>query len=117
MKKLYFLLSGFLLILGLAGCTSVKRFKSAVYKSEDNSLVDMKLFGSSLVGEGSEYNHRTLWDLSAGAQTQLIQILNERYSDNGQFIRALSNEYLSNEEDGGLILTHKKLRMVFTKHI
>ena len=114
MKKLSLLLSGFLLLILLTGCTSVKRFKSAAYKTQDNTLVNMELFGSRLTGDGTESTVKYLWDLSASAQTQLIQILNERYPDNGQFIMALSKEYLSQEEIGSLDLTGKKLRMVFT---
>ena len=114
MKKLSLLLSGILLLLFVSACTSVKRFKSATYKSQDNTLVDMDLFGSRLTMEGTESSDRNLWELSASAQTQLIQILNERYPDNGQFIRSLNNEYLTNEDVASLDLTVKKLRMVFT---
>ncbi len=115
MKKLSRLLSVFLLLFFVTGCTSVKRFKSATYKSQDNTLVDMKLFGASLSEDDeAEMYNRNLWDLSASAQNQLIQILNERYSDNGQFIGALSNEYLIEDQVGSLNLTGKKLRMVFT---
>lgn len=114
MKKLSLLLSGFLLLFLCNGCTSVKRFKSATYKSQDNTLVDMDLFGSRLTMDGTESPDRNLWELSASAQTQMIQILNERYPDNGQFIRSLSNEYLTNEDVASLDLTGKKLKMVFT---
>jgi len=114
MKKLSLLLSGILLLLLSTGCTSVKRFKSDTYKSQDNTLVDMELFGSQLVSDGLESSQRNLWELSASAQTQLIQILNERYPDNGQFISALSNEYLNNGDIASLDFTGKKLRMVFT---
>ncbi|MEN8228409.1 MAG: hypothetical protein ABFS38_09670 [Bacteroidota bacterium] len=114
MKKLSLLLSGLLLLLICTGCTSVKRFKSATYKTEDNTLVDMELFGSRLTMEETVSPERNMWDLSASAQTQLIQILNERYPDNEQFIGALSNEYLTLGETASLDLTGKKLRMVFT---
>lgn len=114
MRKLSILLIGLLLLSLFSTCTSVKRFKSATYKSVDNTLVDMELFGSMLVPEGIEMVGRNLWDLSAGAQTQLIQILNERYPDNRQFMGSLGNEYLG---DGGVVpenYTRKELRMVFT---
>lgn len=114
MKKLSLLLSGFILVFLLSGCTSVKRFKSVSYKAQDNTLVDMDLFGSRLSMEGVESPKRNLWDLSASAQTQLIQILNERYPDNEQFISGLSNEYLTDEDVASLDFTGKKLRMVFT---
>ena len=114
MKKLLLLLSGFLLLIIIAGCTSVKRYKSATWVGEDNSLVDMDLFGARLSPQGSEVMEKSLWDLSAGAQTQLIQILDERYPDNVQFMSSLSNPYMSENSIGSLDLTKKDLKMVFT---
>ncbi len=114
MKKPSLLLIGILLFLFLTGCTSIKRFKSATYKSQDNSLVDMDLFGSRLSSGGTGSLNKNLWGLSASAQTQMIQILNERYPDNSQFLSTLSKEYLPHEEVGALDLTSKSLRMVFT---
>ncbi len=96
------------------GCSSVKRYKSASWKGEDNSLVNMELFGTRLEQAVTEKQDRNLWDLSAGAQTQMIQILNERYPHNEQFMGALSKRYL----DGGFSLpadlTRMDLKMVFT---
>lgn len=96
------------------GCSTVKRYKSASWKGEDNSLVNMELFGARLELTASEKQDRNLWDLSAGAQTQMIQILNERYPHNEQFMGALSKRYL----DGGFSLpanlTRMDLKMVFT---
>ena len=57
---------------------------------------------------------KNLWDLSAGAQTQLIQILNERYPDNGQFTGALNREYMVDGSGPIVDFTSSKLRMVFT---
>jgi hypothetical protein len=114
MKKLTFLLSVILLMFIISGCSSVKRFKSVSYKAQDNTLVDMDLFGSRLTMDETEPADKNMWDLSASAQTQLIRILNERYPDNEQFISALSNEYLISSDITSLDLTRKKLRMVFT---
>jgi len=114
MKKLTFLLSVILLMFIISGCSSVKRFKSVSYKAQDNTLVDMDLFGSRLTMDETEPEDKNMWDLSASAQNQLIQILNERYPDNEQFISALSNEYLISSDITSLDLTRKKLRMVFT---
>ncbi len=88
------LIAGSILIFIVSGCTSVKRFKSATYKGEDDSLVDMALFGARLDPPGQEAEGKNLWDLSAGAQTQMIQILDERYPDNEQFTGALNREYM-----------------------
>jgi len=114
MKTLTIPFTGLLLFFFISGCTSVKRFKSASYKGEDDTLVDMSLFGSHLEQAGGEPEKRNLWDLSAGAQTQLIQILNERYPENEQFTAALNMEYLA---DGPIMksdFTRRDLKMVFT---
>ncbi len=43
------LIGTFVLLFVIAdGCTSVKRYKSATYKGEDQTLVDMSLFGTRL---------------------------------------------------------------------
>jgi len=114
MKKPSLLLSVCLLLFLTAGCSSVKRHKSAQWKAQDNSLVDMELFGASLEHPGMDAADKNLWDLSASAQAELIQILHERYPDNKQFISSLNNKYLAE----GLIplpdLSTKDLRMVFT---
>lgn len=114
MKKLFLLLSGIVWLFVITGCTTVKRFKSARYIGQDNTLVAMDLFGSRLSTDGSEDPEKNLWDLSASAQTQLIQILNERYPDNSQFIHSLNNSYLSPGGISMLDFTRQKLRMVFT---
>ena len=105
---------GLLLLTFITSCTSVKRFKSAEYKGEDNTLVDMELFGASLAQSGPDQPGRNLWDLSASAQTRLIQILNERYPENGQFTGALNQEYMLDGPGSIVDLTDNKLRMVFT---
>ena len=64
MKKLSLLLSGFLLLFLFCGCTSVKRFKSVSYEAQDNTLVDMDLFGSRLSVEEDESPQTNLWDLN-----------------------------------------------------
>jgi hypothetical protein len=57
---------------------------------------------------------KNLWDLSAGAQTQLIQILNDRYPDNLQFTGALNFEYMMDGSGPVVDFTRRNLRMVFT---
>lgn len=106
--------SGLLLILTVAGCTSVKRFKSAEYKGEDHNLVMVDLFGSSLDHSELPEHGRNLWDLSASAQTQFIQILNIRYPENGQFRSALNQEYMMEGKTSTVDLTRSNLQMVFT---
>jgi len=114
MKRHLFLVAGPLIIFLFTGCTSVKRFKSADYISEDNTLVDMKLFGARLMPGESDQRGGDLWDLSASAQNQLIQILDERYPDNEQFFSSLGWEYPVEDEFTFPDFISKDLRMVFT---
>jgi len=94
-----------MMLLLVDGCSSVKRYKSASWKGEDHSLVNMELFGTRLEQPFAEKQERNLWDLSAGAQTQMIQILNERFPENEQFMGALSNRYLAEGFSGPADLT------------
>jgi hypothetical protein len=114
MKKPYLLLSLSLLLLFVCGCSSVKRHKSAEWKGQDPTLVDMDLFGASLDFPSGPTSDRNLWDLSASAQAELIQILDNRYPDNEQFMGALSTGYLTEVSLPALNFTNKDLRMVFT---
>lgn len=98
----------------VSGCTSVKRFKSADYKGEENSLVDMSLFSTRLQQPLPGKSTHNLWDLSAGAQTRLIQILDERYSENEEFTGALNHKYMPGDFSLPLDLTQNTLQMVFT---
>ncbi|MCK5068551.1 MAG: hypothetical protein KAR16_13980 [Bacteroidales bacterium] len=113
MRKYYLLLTGALLVLLSSGCTSVKRFKSAKYQGTDHTLVDVELFSSGLTGSEADLPDKHLWNLSASAQTRLIQALDERYPDNEQFMDALGKAYLVNEDAPVVDLTRKDLRMVF----
>lgn len=113
MRKLIFLIAGALVLLTIAACTSVKRFKSVDYKGEDNTLVDVELFNARISTEAIASREKNLWTLSANAQSHLVQILDERYPDNEQFVSALSGSFGTGttpmEE-----LTRKDLMMVFT---
>ncbi len=99
----------------ICGCTTLKRYHSIQSQSTDNNLADIDLFGYSLAKAGSDNGTKTLWDLSADAQSQYIKILNSRYPDNWKFIDAMSYEYL--KPDAALIpedYTNKDLRMIFS---
>lgn len=114
MRTLTKALAGLLLLFMISACTTVKRFKSANYKGEDHSLVDMTLFGTSLDQPGTESKGYSMWDLSADAQTQLIRIYNERYPDNGQFGASLKRRYISDGIGVPANFTRRDLKMVFT---
>ena len=101
------------MLFALTACTSVKRFKSVDYKGEDNSLVDVELFSAKISDDPVAVKKKNLWTLSANAQTRLVQILDERYPDNEQFMSAMAGSFGSSEtqlQD----LTRKDFRMVFT---
>ena len=62
-----------------------------------------------------EEENKSLWDLSADAQSQFIKIFNTRYPENEQFLEAMSFEYL--KEDKPLFpygYVSKDLRLVFS---
>jgi len=96
-------------------CTTIKRYSSVQPTGMDNALATVDLFGFTLSEAKPENGNKTLWDLSADAQSQFIKILNVRYPDNDEFLRAMSYEYL--KED---ILSFpynyvsKDLRMIFS---
>ncbi len=114
MKNWISLLAAGALLFIHSGCTSVKRFSKATYRGTDNSLVDMELFSASLEEVAAETGASTLWDLSAGAQTQYVQILDKRYPENGPFIQAIGRTYPEMWTLPVEGLTEKKLRMIFT---
>ena len=113
MRKTTFLITGSLLLFTLCGCTTVKRFKTAEYKGEDNKLVDVELFHTRLYGDPMTVQEKNLWTMSANAQTRMVQILDERYPDNEQFMSIISGNFGANEYPVQE-LTRKDLRMVFT---
>ena len=114
MKSLQFTGGLMILLIMVSGCTTVKRYRSASFKGRDDSLVDMELFGARLSEPADEATGKSLWDLSAGAQTQLIQILDGRYPGNEQFTLALNREYMAENLKPGTDNTRKDLRLVFT---
>ena len=114
MKAISLAGAGLALCILLSGCTTVKRYKSASYKGEENSLVDINLFSASLEDGKQQDRGKNLWDLSASAQTQLIQILHERYPENVNFVQALNHDYLLDGNGPQLDFTRKLLKMVFT---
>ncbi|TFH24511.1 MAG: hypothetical protein E4H10_10550 [Bacteroidia bacterium] len=114
MRNKILLLAGLLLLLLLTACTSVKRFKSADYRGTDNALVDVELFSSRLAAESVPQQEMNLWNLSANAQTRLVQILDERYPDNAQFMNAMSRNYQLSGDSPAEVFTRKELLMVFS---
>ena len=96
-------------------CTTMKRYSSVQPTGTDNALASVNLFGFTLSEAKPENGNKTLWDLSADAQAQFIKILNARYPDNDEFLRAMSYEYM---KENVLSLPYnyvsKDLRMIFS---
>jgi len=112
-RIIYLLLAAVLIF--LASCTSLRRYKSFAKTGVDNNLADVSLFGSTLSQAKAARESKSLWDLSADAQSQFIKILNSRYPDNESFINSLNFGYLKDEKE--LFVrdyTHKDLRLVFS---
>jgi hypothetical protein len=99
----------------ITACTSLKRYSSVEQAGVDNTLADIDLFGFRLSDAGSAAGSKTLWDLSADAQSQYIKILNNRYPDNEKFIEAMSLGYLTPESpQTNDDYVKKDLRMIFS---
>jgi hypothetical protein len=105
-------------ILGIyiaSSCTTLKRYSSVQPSGTDNTLASIDLFGFRLSETKRADVNKTLWDLSADAQSQFIKILNLRYPDNEQFRKAMSFEY-TKEDLRPLPYDYvsKDLRMIFS---
>ncbi len=92
----------------------MKRFQSATYRHADNTLVDVGLFTTRLSGIPDSGPGGNLWELSAGAQTQFMQILDTRFPETGSFLEALGRDYLGGSTYHTADLTEKNLRLVFS---
>ena len=102
-------------IIIIFSCTTLKRYSSIQPSATDNTLASIDLFGFRLSEAKQEDGNKTLWDLSADAQSQFIKILNTRYPDNEQFLKAMSFKYME-EEAPSLPYDYisKDLRLVFS---
>jgi hypothetical protein len=97
MKSKPFLLFFIPWIALIFSCTTLKRYSSIRPSATDNTLASIDLFGLRLSEAKPDDKNKTLWDLSADAQSQFIKILNTRYPDNEQFLKAMSFKYLESE--------------------
>ena len=107
-----------IIIMGICiaySCTTLKRYSSAEQSGTENSLASIDLFGFRLSAAQPENGNKTLWDLSADAQSQFIKILNTRYPDNDKFLEALSYKYMTDEKPlFPESYINKDLRMIFS---
>lgn len=77
-------------------------------------MVEVELFSALLESPDPLERKKSLWDLEAGAQTRLIQILDARYPANEGFQRALKRSYIQEAEGPGRDHLATNLRMVFS---
>jgi hypothetical protein len=103
-------------VLYLSGCTTFRRYSSVTNPGTDSTLAGIDLFGTRISPVITENGAKSLWDLSADAQTQFIRILNSRYPDNDGFLKSLSFEYLKGNKKDNLSPDYitRDLRLVFS---
>jgi hypothetical protein len=102
-------------LLFYSGCTTLKRYNCVSSNVTDNSVADVNLFGFRLSDSNPPASGKTLWDLSADAQSQLIKILNNRYTDNDLFREAMNFRYSDNQSDFHPDdYLNKDLRLIFS---
>jgi hypothetical protein len=102
-------------ILSSTGCTTIKRYWSVKESGINDTLAGIDLFGYRLSLAKPEKGTKSLWDLSADAQSQFIKILNSRYPDNEKFLSSMSFEYMKgNEELLPDDYVSKDLRLIFS---
>lgn len=99
MKERFFVLLLMAGMLFATTCTSIKRYKSIEITGKDSTLADINLFGFRLSQAKPEKQRKSLWDLSADAQTQFLRILNSRYPDNEMFFSSLNYEYMNGQDE------------------
>lgn len=111
MKILYLLL-----FLSLTGCaTTVKRYKTIEKTTVDtNSLVSLDLFGTKVDPAKSEDASKSLWNLDAEGQAQLIKELGSRNADIDKFTGSLENKYFKAKENPATDYTSKDVRLIFS---
>jgi len=83
----------------LTSCTSLKRYKSIESTGKDSTLANINLFGFRLSQAKPEKQKKSLWDLSADAQSQFLRILNSRYPGNEMFFNSLNYEFRSGQDE------------------
>jgi hypothetical protein len=99
----------------MISCTTAKRYRSLMPRITENGLAGVDLTGFRLTDSKPSLSTKSLWDLSAEAQSHYIRILNTRYPDNERFREAISYIYPGDRQE---VLpddyVSKYLRLVFS---
>jgi hypothetical protein len=115
MKPLRFISTLSLVLTIISGCSTIVRYRSQQSHASCDTLVNIDVFGFRLSSQKPPESRKTLWDLNADAQSQLLKIYNKRYPDNKGFSDALNIIYLKNDSEGvDNDFTKKELRMIFS---
>jgi hypothetical protein len=115
MRKSLSLILLVIVVFFLSECTSLRRYNSVAAPGTDSALADIDLFGIRISQAKPVTGAKSLWDLSADAQSQFIKILNTRFPDNNRFLQSLSFEYLKGDRDLPVIdYVSKDLRLIFS---
>ncbi len=115
MKKSISVIPIILLIVFGSGCSTLNRYGVQQSQGSNDSLVNIDLFGFQLNDQKAISTGKTLWDLNADAQSQLLRIFNSRYPDNDSFLNSLNHEYPGGKmTPADMDYTGKNLRMVFS---
>src|SRR5688572_20890630 len=102
------------MILLIAGCSTVKRYKRVDSVSSDNTKIGMDLFGTKIEPAKEDDNTKSLWELQGEGQAELIKALNVRYKEDDKFTTQLSTKYLKPKEKKITDFTNKDLKLIFS---
>jgi hypothetical protein len=115
MKTFYTLLTAGILILNCSCSTSLRRYRSTAGTGNDSTLANAELFGVRLDPLSVQKNGKTLFDLTADAQSQFIKIMNVRYPENGRFLKSLNYDFLTAEgQNEPADYISRDMRLVFS---
>jgi len=96
-------------------CTSLRRYRSVEGTEVNNDLATIDIFGIRLSPSSPSIPGKSLWDLSAEAQSQFIRILNNRFPDNSLFFNSLNMRYMTGEDElFSDDYTRSDMRLVFS---
>lgn len=105
-------------ILLLVSCTTVKRHNKVVgvevVPAAKTPKVTMELFGTKVDAAAETDPSKSLWDLQAEGQAELIKSLNGRYAENEKFSAILNEKYLKPKEKAVSDYTAKDLKLIFS---
>ncbi len=76
--------------------------------------MSIDLFGTKIEAAGEEDESKSLWDLQAEGQAELIKELSKRNSEDEKFASALNNKYIKGKSKTITDYTSKDVRLIFS---